>query len=158
MKKILLLIACALPLLATAEAKKRPNILYIIADDQSPFDLKIYNPGSALQTPNLDRLAEGGMVFDGAYQMGSWVGGVCTASRHMIMSGRTVWHIPDRGRRKLNPNVRDPKLMDAGMQRHGDEERQAAVDQDPPDGVRADESVVGVGGAHQSSISPKAQA
>jgi len=118
MKKILLLIACALHLLATAEAKKRPNILYIIADDQSPFDLKIYNPGSALQTPNLDRLAEGGMVFDGAYQMGSWVGGVCTASRHMIMSGRTVWHIPDRGRRKLNPNVRDPKLVPPDLARH----------------------------------------
>ena len=23
---------------------KRPNILFIIADDQSPLDLKIYNP------------------------------------------------------------------------------------------------------------------
>ena len=28
-------------------AQKRPNILFIIADDQSPFDLKVYNPASA---------------------------------------------------------------------------------------------------------------
>ena len=74
----------------------RPNILFILADDQSPFDLKAYNPASVLDTPVLDRLASEGMVLDGAYHMGSWSGAVCTPSRHMIMSGRTVWHIPGR--------------------------------------------------------------
>jgi choline-sulfatase len=73
---------------------KRPNILFILVDDQSPLDLKIYNPDSALETPNIDRLAREGMVFDGAYHMGANVGAVCTPSRHMIMSGRTVWHLP----------------------------------------------------------------
>jgi choline-sulfatase len=34
------------------------------------------------------------MVFDGAYHMGSFSGAVCTPSRHMIMSGRTLWHLP----------------------------------------------------------------
>ena len=88
----------------TSEAAgKRPNILFIIADDQSPFDLKVYNPRSQLQTPNIDRLAAKGMVFDGAHHMGSWVGGVCTASRHMIMSGRTLWHVPDKSGRIMNP-------------------------------------------------------
>ena len=43
-----------------------------------------------LDTPNIDRLAKEGMVLDGAYHMGAWVGGVCTPSRHMVMSGRTV--------------------------------------------------------------------
>ena len=33
-------------------ADKRPNILFIIADDQSPFDFKTYNPSSSLQTPD----------------------------------------------------------------------------------------------------------
>lgn len=75
-------------------AEKRPNFLFILADDQSPFDLKLYNPRSTLETPNLDRLAAQGMVFDGAYHMGSSSGAVCTPSRHMIMSGRTVWHLP----------------------------------------------------------------
>ena len=79
---------------AASEETKRPNFLFILADDQSPFDLKMYDPDSPLDTPNLDRLAAEGMVFDGAYQMGSWSGAVCTPSRHMIMSGRTVWHLP----------------------------------------------------------------
>lgn len=80
--------------LSLAADATRPNILFILADDQSPFDLKCYNPGSPLDTPNIDRLAKEGMVFDGAYHMGSFSGAVCTPSRHMIMSGRTVWHLP----------------------------------------------------------------
>lgn len=85
-------LGCALAL--GGMAAERPNILFIVVDDQSPFDLRIYDPNSALQTPTLDRLAAEGMVFDGAYHMGSFSGAVCTPSRHMIMSGRTVWHLP----------------------------------------------------------------
>ena len=77
-----------------AESTRRPNVLFILVDDQSPWDLKIYNPGSSLDSPNLDRLAREGMVLDGAYHMGSFSGAVCTPSRHMIMSGRTLWHLP----------------------------------------------------------------
>ena len=46
--------------------QKRPNILFILVDDQSPYDLKIYDPKSPLETPYIDRLAAEGMVFDGA--------------------------------------------------------------------------------------------
>jgi choline-sulfatase len=77
-----------------AADKARPNILFIIVDDQSPFDLKVYDPKSTLEAPNIERLAAQGMVFDGAYHMGSFSGAVCTPSRHMVMSGRTVWHLP----------------------------------------------------------------
>ncbi len=100
---LIVLIAAAATFAEAAETK-RPNILFIIADDQSPFDLKIYNAASTLETPVLDRLAAAGMVFDGAHHMGSWAGGVCTPSRHMIMSGRSVWHIPDRSKFQRNPN------------------------------------------------------
>ena len=79
---------------AFAGAADRPNILFILVDDQSPFDLKIYNPKSPLQTPTIDRLAAEGMTFDAAHHMGSFSGAVCTPSRHMIMCGRTVWHLP----------------------------------------------------------------
>ncbi len=94
-----------------AEGADRPNILFIIADDQSPFDLKVYNPDSALDTPNIDRLAAEGMTIDGARHMGAWVGGVCTPSRHMVMSGRTVWHIPDKPGRTNNPNEAYPERV-----------------------------------------------
>ena len=96
-----LLTALALCLATAAaaqdEAKRRPNFLFIIADDQSPLDLRIYDPSSRCDTPVIDRLAAEGMVLDGAYHMGSWSGAVCTPSRHMVMCGRTVWHLPRRG-------------------------------------------------------------
>lgn len=79
---------------ALAADAKRPNVLFILVDDQSPLDLKCYNPSSSLETPNIDRLVRQGMIFDAAYHMGSFVGAVCTPSRHMIMSGRTLWHLP----------------------------------------------------------------
>ncbi len=88
------LLACALALPSLTADARHPNILFILVDDQSPFDLKIYDPSSPLQTPHLDRLAAEGMVFDGAYHMGSFSGAVCMPSRYMIMSGRTVWHLP----------------------------------------------------------------
>ncbi len=90
-----------------------PNILFIIADDQSPLDLKIYNRDSILETPTIDRLAAEGMVFDGAYQMGSWSGAVCTPSRTMVMCGRTLWHLPGG-----NPLASDPKYVPTDMPAH----------------------------------------
>ena len=92
-------------------ADKRPNILFIIVDDQSPFDLKVYNKDSILQTPNIDQLAADGMVFDAAHQMGAWTGAVCTSSRHMIMAGRPLWHVHNKPGRKNNPNISNPKLV-----------------------------------------------
>jgi len=83
------------PRLATAaDPPRRPNILYIIVDDQSPFDFKFYNPASTLDSPVLERLAAEGMVLDAAYHMGSFSAAVCVPSRHMVMCGRSVWHLP----------------------------------------------------------------
>jgi arylsulfatase A-like enzyme len=73
---------------------RRPNILFILVDDQSAEDLQIYNPASPLDAPHLAALARRGMVLDNVCHMGSFSGAVCTPSRHMIMSGRTVWHLP----------------------------------------------------------------
>ena len=98
-------------LILSVGAKEKPNFLFIIVDDQSPLDLRIYNSRSTLDTPNIERLAKEGMVFDRAFHMGAWVGGVCTPSRHMVMSGRTVWHIPDKPGRVMNPHVNDPKRV-----------------------------------------------
>lgn len=97
---------------SAAEPPARPNILFILVDDQAPFDLKTYDPASPLETPNLDRLAAEGMVFDGAYQMGSFSGAVCMPSRHMIMSGRTVWHLPPApwGAKTSPPNLEQNTL------------------------------------------------
>lgn len=67
-----------------------PNILFLFADDQC------YETISALghtdiETPNLDRLVQRGTTFTHAYNMGSWSGAVCVASRTMLITGRSVW-------------------------------------------------------------------
>src|SRR4051812_42976339 len=80
--------------LSAASASKRPNFLFIITDDQAAQSLKIYDPKSTLETPVLDRLAAEGMTLDGAHHMGAFVSAVCTPSRHMIDTGRTLWHLP----------------------------------------------------------------
>jgi choline-sulfatase len=86
--------ALLLSLSSPAVETKRPNILFILVDDQAPSDFKFYNPQSTLDSPHMDRLASGGMVFESAVHMGSFSGAVCVPSRHMIMSGRTVWRLP----------------------------------------------------------------
>lgn len=77
-----------------AHAAPKPNILFILVDDQAPSDFKFHNPQSTLDSPNIDRLAHQGMIVENAHHMGSFSGAVCTPSRHMIASGRTVWHLP----------------------------------------------------------------
>ena len=96
---------------AAATPGKRPNILFILADDQSPFDLKAYEPTSRLETPVLDSLAARGCVLDAAYHMGSFSGAVCVPSRHMIMTGRSVWHLPiGPGERRCPADIEDHVL------------------------------------------------
>ena len=55
---------------ANAEATKRPNVLFIIADDQSPFDFMAYDPSSPLDAPAIGGMASKGMTLDQAYH---WV-------------------------------------------------------------------------------------
>ena len=46
--------------------QKQPNILYIMADQLAAPLLKMHNPNSQILTPNLDKLASNGVVFDSA--------------------------------------------------------------------------------------------
>ena len=73
---------------------KRPNILFIITDDQDASTLDVYGD-IACDTPNIDRLAKEGLTFTSAYHMGSFRAAVCTPSRSMVMTGRTVWETQD---------------------------------------------------------------
>jgi len=69
---------------------EKPNILFILADDQCWETIGAV--GGEVITPNLDKLVAEGARFDHAYNMGSWSGAVCVASRHMFNTGRTVWN------------------------------------------------------------------
>ena len=60
-----------------------PNFVFFITDDISPDDLGIYG-NTVVKTPNLDALAERGLVFDNACNVIS----SCSPSRCAIITGR----------------------------------------------------------------------
>ncbi|GAB5441795.1 MAG: hypothetical protein Fues2KO_21440 [Fuerstiella sp.] len=65
-----------------ADENERPNILLIMADDLGVEGLGCYG-GTSYRTPNLDRLAAGGLQFTAAYAQP-----LCTPTRVQIMTGR----------------------------------------------------------------------
>jgi choline-sulfatase len=85
MKTLLVLLFLASPLLAA-----KPNVLFLFADDHTYEAVRAFGH-TDIDTPNLDRLAKRGTTFNRAYNMGSWSGAVCVASRTMLISGRSVW-------------------------------------------------------------------
>lgn len=62
------------------EAAKKPNIILFMADDIGFSDLGCY--GAEIQTPNLDRLAEGGLRFRHFYNMAK-----CETTRSSLITG-----------------------------------------------------------------------
>ena len=65
----------------------RPNILFIMTDDHAAHAMSCY--GSRInQTPNLDRIAQGGMLFNNCFCTNS----LCEPSRAAILTG-TYNHI-----------------------------------------------------------------
>ncbi len=80
------LLCLALP--AQAQSKK-PNILFIVSDDTGYGDLGPYGGGvgRGMPTPNIDKLAKGGMQFYSFYAQPS-----CTPGRAAMLTGR----IPNR--------------------------------------------------------------
>lgn len=89
MKSKLLLI-CACLLHTCLSAAEKPNILFLFADDLTYDAIRAFEK-TDIETPNLDRLAQSGKVFTHAYNMGSWSGAVCVASRTMLNTGKHVW-------------------------------------------------------------------
>jgi len=73
---------------AIAEAK--PNVLFLFADDQAFSTIHALG-NDEIETPNLDRLVARSTTFTHAYNMGSWSGAVCVASRTMLNTGRFIW-------------------------------------------------------------------
>lgn len=84
---LLLSMACKKP---DEKQTAKPNILFLFADDLGDMDLGAYgNP--EVFTPNIDRLAKDGMLFNSVYNMGSSRPAVCMPSRTMLNTGLFLW-------------------------------------------------------------------
>ncbi len=69
-------------LLASTPVAASPNVIIIYADDVGYGDLGCYG-AEKIDTPNLNRLAEGGLRFTSAYATAS----TCTPSRYSLLTG-----------------------------------------------------------------------
>lgn len=75
----------------------RPNILFILSDDQNPDTLGCF--GGKVLTPTLDGLCREGVKFSRAYNSSS----VCTPSRYTCMTGQYASRCTTDRFLKLNP-------------------------------------------------------
>lgn len=87
---------------SAAVASPRPNVVLILTDDQAVDTIAAHDVWGAkatgIRTPHLDRLSAEGTTFRNAYNMGSWTGAVCVASRSMLQTGRNLWACRDAGK------------------------------------------------------------
>ena len=85
-----------------AEGIVPPNFLFIITDDQDTYSIGAYRNLEPVElgangqpylvdTPNIDRLANEGMLFHQARIMGSRSAAVCLGTRTSIMTGKNPW-------------------------------------------------------------------
>ncbi len=85
----------------------RPNIVFILTDDQGVGDVSHLNPQGRIPTPHADRIAREGMNFTDAHSSSS----VCTPSRYGLLTGRYAW------RSRLKKGVLgglSPRLIEPG--------------------------------------------
>ena len=83
MKRMIRLLALAAVLPAVCPAVERPHFLVILTDDHGYGDVSTYGK-SDVRTPNIDRLAAGGMLFTEMRANGT----VCSPTRAAMLTGR----------------------------------------------------------------------
>lgn len=79
---LLTTILVVLALASPVRADGRPNIVFLMTDDQTSFSLGCYG-NKDVKTPNIDALAEAGVTFDHHYNTTA----ICMASRASVMTG-----------------------------------------------------------------------
>jgi arylsulfatase A-like enzyme len=73
--------------------QKKPNIIFIVADDLGYGNLTSYNATSKIATPNIDKIGDEGTKFTQFYSGST----VCAPSRCALMTGKTMGHAYIRG-------------------------------------------------------------
>ncbi len=87
----------------TVDSMDKPNIIFIYADDLGYGDLGSYGQQD-IKTPNLDRMADEGMLFTQAYAGHT----ICAPSRSALMTGLHTGRTQIRGNRSQATGERVP--------------------------------------------------
>ena len=89
------------------DKSKRPNVIYILADDLGYGDLSCYGQ-EKFKTPHIDALAKQGMKFTQHYSGST----VCAPSRCSLLTGLHTGHCPVRGNAEVQPEGQEPMPAD----------------------------------------------
>ncbi len=76
--------------LSSSAQEKRPNILFILADDASKDSFGAYGSQSA-HTPGFDSIAQNGVLFTNAYNCNP----KCAPARACLLAGRYSWQLEE---------------------------------------------------------------
>lgn len=90
-----------------AQGAKKPNIIYILADDLGYGELGCYGQ-KKIKTPNLDKLAARGVRFTQHYSGNA----VCAPSRCVLMTGKHSGHAQIRNNSETKPDGQLPIAQD----------------------------------------------
>lgn len=82
-RKSLLIVMVLMAAVAVNAKQDRPNIVWVTSEDNSANWYRLYNPEHGAAMPNIEKLAESGLVFNNAYSCGA----VCSVARSTIISG-----------------------------------------------------------------------
>ena len=93
---------------------EEPNILFIFADDQA-FDTIAAWEMMKSRHPISIAWSIAAQLLPTPYNMGSWSGAVCLASRHMLNTGLFVWDAEDEANRLGGGNNKKAPQADAGQ-------------------------------------------
>ena len=104
---VLLVGLCLLLLSSTADARRPPNLVFILADDLGYGDLGCYGQ-KLIQTPRLDQMAREGMRFRQFYVGAT----VCAPSRSVLMTGQHLGHTHVRGNAGGNRSIQALREVD----------------------------------------------
>lgn len=83
--------------------QRKPNIVFILADDLGYGDLGAYGQ-QKIKTPHIDKMAKNGMRFTSFYAGTS----VCAPSRSSLITGQHTGHTYVRGNKEIQPEGQEP--------------------------------------------------
>jgi arylsulfatase A-like enzyme len=108
----------------TARGDERPNVVFLFTDDQRADTVGALG-NSVIKTPNLDRLAKTGFSLTSAYCMGSTMPAVCNPSRHMVLSGMSLYRYdPMKVEGTFGQAMREAGYVTYHLSKRGNEARE----------------------------------
>jgi arylsulfatase A len=96
-------------MVSAAEPVRKPNIVFILADDLGHGDLGCYGQ-TKIKTPNIDRIADEGMRFTSCYAGCS----VCAPSRCALLTGKHMGHATVRDNMQRAAGAEGQHAMEPG--------------------------------------------